>query len=200
MTGFPTTGDGWTTREVTTDDRSAIERLWAETFGDPGTEATRWLDLALRDAPAACWVATAEETVVGFVIAAVGDRQFARETLDGDGLAESLPESVATIHMLGIDPDWRSTGVGSGLVQRCFDWVDDRAGAMFVVLWQREDHVDATPLAEKFGLSYARTLTDYYSDRPNCPDCEGPCRCAAAVYVGSLDDERRLDVTVTDTD
>jgi ribosomal protein S18 acetylase RimI-like enzyme len=197
MTPFPIDGDEWTTRAVRAEDRSAIERLWTETFGDPDKQATRWVELALGDAPAACWVATADDELVGFVVAAAGDRQFAREALDGDDLAESLPEPVATIQMVAIDPAWGSSGVGTALVQRCFDWAHDRASTMFVVLWQREDHIDATPLAEKFGLEHARTLPNYYSDRANCPDCEGTCTCAAAVHVRSLDDERRLDANVT---
>lgn len=190
--GDPPSDDGaaseWSVRLATPEDRAAIHELWRDSFGAPGEDASEWLDVALGVAPARAWVATAEATPVGFVVAAAGGHRFARGYLDEPWVERALPERVAVIHMLGVDPAWRSTGVASALVRRCMDWASDLASVMLVVLWRRENHVDSSALAGKFGFERVRTIPDYYEKRTDCPDCGESCGCLATVHIKPLDD------------
>jgi len=188
MNAFPTSGANWSLRRAVDVDRSAIHRLWAESFGTPGDDVRSWLDRALGDAPVACWVGTDRSgRVVGFIVTAVGDRPFVRDYLNGHAVVDSLPTRVSVIHMLGVDPEWRSKGVATGLVQRSIDWASERTSILLVVLWRREDHVDSSGLASKFGFAYVCTLEEFYEGRPDCPDCGDACSCRATVHVVELE-------------
>lgn len=193
MPSFPTAGPDWRTRDLRQSDREAVLDLWERSFGEREERATEWLALVEADAPATGWVGVDDAgTVVGFLVAAVGDRAFARDYLDGHPVAGALPDRFAFIHMLGVDPGWRSTGIATALVQRSFDWGADRVPLMLVVLWRREEAVDSGALARKFEFTHVCTLENYYVDRGACPDCDGECTCTATVAVRSFAGEEHV--------
>jgi GNAT superfamily N-acetyltransferase len=181
----------WTLRPADADDRQAIRRLWAESFGPSGGEAGRWLDLTLGDASARCWVATNPAgDVVGFLFAAEVDRRFLQSYLRYHPVVDSLPTQVALIHMLGVTPEWQSAGVATALVRRSLEWASERVSVMLAALWRRDDHVDSSGLSPKLEFTHVCTVEGFYHDRVYCPDCGTSCSCPAAIHVKSLTDEQ----------
>ncbi|WP_436928139.1 GNAT family N-acetyltransferase [Halosimplex amylolyticum] len=181
----------WTVRPAEAADGPAVHDLWADSFGPPGGEASRWLDLALADGPTQCWVvADTAGDPVGFLFSAEVDRRFLQSYLRGHPVVDSLPTRVAIIHMLGVSPAWRSTGVATALVRRSMDWASERVAVMLVALWRRDDHVDSSGLSTKLGFTHVGTAEEFYDDRVYCPDCGASCSCPATIHVKSLDDEQ----------
>lgn len=187
MTPFPTSGEDWSLRTATAADRPAVTTIWAQSFGAVEADDD-CLSMAFGDAPATCVVATdPDDQVVGFIVVALVDQVFLREYLDDHPVTDSLPARVTVIHMLGVDPEWRSTGVATGLVQCSMNWATGRAPMMVVVLWRRENHVDSSELTRKFDYEEVCTLDGYYDGREECPDCQETCTCDATVHVKDLD-------------
>jgi GNAT superfamily N-acetyltransferase len=181
----------WTLRQADADDHQAIRRLWAESFGPPGGEASRWLDLTLGDVSARCWVATdPTDDVIGFLFTAEVDRRFLQSYLRDHPVVDSLPTRVAIIHMLGVAPARRSTGVATALVRRSLKWASKRVPVMVAALWRRDDHVDSSGLSPKFEFTHVGTVEGFYHDRISCPDCGTSCSCPAAIHVKSLTDKQ----------
>ncbi len=178
---------GWSLRAGHPDDREAVRAIWAETFG-AADEAERWLDLVWSDAPAVAPVVEADGEVIGFAVVAVLTEGGVRSYIRGHDLAEELPDRVSVIHMLGVESAWRSSEVGTALVGQSLEWAAARTDRMVVTIWERDDHVDSTGVAEKFGFERVDTLPHFYESRTDCPDCGGNCTCPAALYVRDLDD------------
>jgi Acetyltransferase (GNAT) family. len=188
MAGDRDGAGGWSLRACQPDDREAIREVWGEAFGSAGDEAEGWLDLVWGDGPAVAPVAEADGQVVGFAVVAVLERESFQSYLREHDLVGDLPNRVSVIHMLGVRARWHSSRVGTALVGQCLEWAAARTDRMVVVIWEREDHVDSTAIAETFDFERVDTLPGFYEDRTDCPDCHGGCTCPAALYVRDLEE------------
>lgn len=173
--------------------QSRCRELWLDRFGAVEGHADQWLHDARVDVdqPTQGFVLKPSAlTIAGFAIATIVDREYAEDYIEVDVDFEPW-ERTGIHHMLVVDEDYESQGVGTELVRHRLEWlaamdVDGVVG----ISWHRDTHHDSRPLFETFGFDAVATVEEYYAvheDAP-CPDCDGSCRCDATIYARSLAD------------
>jgi len=176
-------------------DAERVRTLWASRFGGAPATRQKWIDAVrapTRSAEASVAVSDATATVVGFGILEVGGRAYTRRYLGLDVLDVDAPlaDRNGLFHMCCVAVDWEHRGIGSALHARRLHRLQERGGGRaFGIAWHRAHTVDSRVLFEKHGFSPLATIDRYYArttPRPWCPDCQGPCRCAATLYARVL--------------
>ena len=173
--------------------QSRARELWLDRFGALEEHADKWLHDARVDVdkPTQGFVLKPSAlTIAGFAIATIGDAEYVENYIEVDVDFEPW-ESTGIHHILVVDEEYESQGVGTELVRHRIDWLDAMdVDGVVGISWHRDDHHDSRPLFEKFGFGAVATVEEYYAvheDAP-CPDCEGACQCDATIYARSLAD------------
>lgn len=181
------------------DDAPAVKRLWSERFGGDPTTQQNWIDAALDDGhSAAGFVAVRgpDGEVVGTSFMDVGSRAYTRQYLGLDvlDLEPPLTDENGIFHLSCVREDMEGRGIGSAFYERRLaEMVDRGVRQAFGIAWHRPHTVDSRALFEKYGFERLVTVETYYmrtGDRPHCPDCTGPCRCTASLFVRPLEPNR----------
>jgi GNAT superfamily N-acetyltransferase len=85
----------------------------------------------------------------------------------------------------------------SGVATRLLSWLLGRFSRtdttrIFALSWQRNDHPDSTQLFESADFDERAHINRYYArfdERPDCPDCWGPCECDTKLMMYTGADE-----------
>jgi GNAT superfamily N-acetyltransferase len=190
MTGAPTV----CIRSLRRKDARAVKRLWSERFGgDPDTQQN-WIDAVLdtTHAAAGC-VAVQESEGVGTSFMDVGSRAYTRQYLGLDVIDLDFPltDENGIFHLSCVREDKEGRGIGSAFYERRLAEMFDRGVRQaFGIAWHRPHTVDSRVLFEKYDFERLTTAETYYTrtgDRPHCPDCTGPCRCTASLFVRPME-------------
>jgi len=173
-------------------DTDAVRTLWATRFGGDPTTRTKWIDCVLDpDHSAAAQVAVghAPTSVVGFSVLERGNRSYTRRYLGLDELGVDAPIAAQNglFHMCCVNTAWEGRGVGTALHRcRLHILVEANIPRAFGIAWHRQNAVDSRVLFEKHDFVPLATVSEYYAQttpRKRCPDCAGPCTCAATLYT-----------------
>lgn len=181
-------------------DTAAVRSLWADRFGVRDAIATSWLDAALdpkhsvRGHVAVCRPDRGESAspVVGFGLFDVAGPSYTRDYLGLDVLDVAFTPAPRTgiFHMYCVRTSWEGRGVGTALFARHRSVCRDEHVPQAVgIAWRREHHPDSRALFDAFGFHRLATVDLFYdrvAPRVHCPDCNGPCTCAATLYVRSI--------------
>lgn len=176
----------WWVSPLTPDDRERVAEICEAEWG---FIPTTFLDNVVGGpANFSGHVARTETGVVGVALQAYYDSDEMERHLRPANVDCSTGERFSYLHLLAVDSEWQSQGIGSALVRR---WLDRSNPAYNVthavaVSWHRDDHHDSRTVFEKFGLRELVTVEEYYSvgewTRTTCPDCPAECRCDASVF------------------
>lgn len=179
-------------------DRYEVEDLHARLVGT-GLENT--LEAVFdEDTGAFGIVATEGETVVGYGIVLMLDRD-ATEDYFRFGTADyPIGEINAIMHALAVEESWQGRGIGSELLRLRLAIARDAADvdAALANAWLRPHTTDVSVLFEKHGFERYETVDGSFRQSEgsrDCPDC-GPdsCDCSSAVYAKTFDSESSSEI------
>lgn len=187
-----TAAGGWSVREATQGDRTAVEQIWAAQFDDPHEHCHQTtLDECfdpendLYEYSKAYVAIDARDRVIGFGLVTLRNKTAMAEHT-------TLPESEFSgrdgyLYLSAVAEGWKQRGIGGRLFAHRLRWcLDNDANAVYGVAWQNPEGPTSDPLFEKFGFEkIADAPDDYYRGR-DCPVCDDECDCDGIIYRRGL--------------
>ncbi|MEZ3117910.1 GNAT family N-acetyltransferase [Halobaculum sp. MBLA0147] len=174
-------------------DRDAVQQLWDDRFGfDPETSPT-WLSAAVDpNNTAGIFVGRSPSTgVEGFICLDLTDGTWT-EDYCSNHLSLTEADTYLTVHMLAVAEQSERQGIGRRLLAHAIN-VAESAGATGIAatLWHHPGR-DARSLCKQAGFDTVATVSEFYDDRPECPECTNECSCTASVVYKPVDHSKRV--------
>lgn len=171
-----------------------VKTLWKTRFGADDEMMENWIEDVLAEGqPTEGFVASDGGNVLGFGIAAVSGPDYVEEYLNHPEVSADAWPKTGILHILCVDKDHESRGIGSRLVEARLRWLVgvENVDGVLGVSWNRENHRDSRPLFRKYGFAATAHADDFYKrafGEVPCVDCDDICTCGATVFVRSFEE------------
>jgi len=170
---------------------AAVAALLNRELGE-GLYRPEWLLEDAASPSAGVWVA-GSPPVAGAAVArvlAATDADYYRAF--GPAALDLFTGTVGSFESFAVEPGHRRQGLGSRLVTVGLDWMRERSCTSAVTLsWRSSREGSSVGLFRRLGMSEGPTIERFYFEESlrngwTCPDCGGPCTCAATLFTVAL--------------